>query len=117
MKEAKTHLYEGMYIVRPTLSDEAKEKALKKVTSLIESLGGKHEKTIDWGRKKLAYEIKGSREGSFNLIYFSLPSTSIDELIRENHLNEDLLRYMHIQIDQVPESDEVTFKSIVQVER
>ena len=117
MKDAKTHLYEGMYIVRTTLSEEAKEKALKKVTSLIERLGGKLEKTIDWGRKKLAYEIKGSRDGSFNLIYFSLPANSIDELIRENHLNEDLLRYMHIQIDQVPEGEEITFKSIIQVER
>lgn len=117
MKQVKKHLFEGMYILRPTLSDDAREKALKKVTSMIESLGGKHEKSIDWGRRKMAYDIKGCREGHYTLIYFSLPTDTIDELIRENHLHEDLLRYMHIVIEEFPEGNEIVFKPLVQIER
>lgn len=117
MKQIRKHLYEGLYILRPTLSDDARDKALKKVISLIESLGGSHEKTIDWFRKKLAYEIKGCREGHYYLIYFTLPANAIDELIRENHLNEDLLRYMHIEVESTPEADEVVFNPVVEMER
>lgn len=117
MEKTRTQLYEAMLILRPTLSDDAKEKAMQKITSLIESLGGKSEKVLDWGRKKLAYEIKGSREGHYYLLYFELPTSSINEWIRENHLNEDLLRFMHMCVEQVPEGDEVNFKSLAMVER
>jgi small subunit ribosomal protein S6 len=65
----------------------------------------------------MAYDIKGCREGHYYLIYFSIPSNAIDELIRENHLHEDLLRFMHLVVEEVPESDEITFKQIVQIER
>jgi len=117
MKTAKRSLYEGLYILRSTLSDPAREGAHRKIISLIESLGGNHEKTIDWGRKKLAYRIKGNGEGHFYLIYFSLPTENINELIRENRLNEDLLRFMNVLIEKTPEGDEIKFKQIVEVER
>ncbi len=117
MKTERKHLYEGMYILRSTLSDETREKALLKTTSLIESLGGKKEKVIDWGRRKMVYEIKGCRDGHYYLVYFSLPTNAMNELIRENHLHEDLLRFAHLAIEEVPESDEIKFKTIVQEER
>lgn len=116
-EQKRKHLYEGMYIFRSTLSDDAREKAISKVTSLMESLGASIEKTLDWGRRKMAYDIKGCRDGHYMLIYFSLPTDSMDELIRENHLHEDLLRFMHVAIDEVPEGNEIKFKSIVQTER
>ena len=117
MRKEKRSLYEGLYILRATLSDAAREQAHQKIISLIESLKGSHEKTIDWGRKKLAYRIKGNGEGHYYLIYFSLPTESIHELIRENRLNEDLLRFMNVAIETTPEANEITFKQIVEVER
>jgi small subunit ribosomal protein S6 len=117
MKKAKTSLYEGLYIVRATLSDAAREQAHRKIISQIEALGGVHHKTIDWGRRKLAYRIKGNGEGHFYLIYFSHPTESIYELIRENRLNEDLLRFMNVLIEEVPKEDAISFKQIVEVER
>jgi small subunit ribosomal protein S6 len=117
MRATKTNLYEGLYIFRPTLSDEAREKALKKITTVIENSGGTLEKTIDWGRKKMAYEIKMCREGHYILIYFSLPTNVMDEVIRENHLHEDLLRYLHRTIEELPEGEQVKFKPLTNVER
>ena len=111
MKCLQKHLYEGIYILRSTLSDDAKEKALNKILSIIEMLKGKHEKTIDWGRRKMAYEVKGVKDGHYYVIYFDIPTNAVDELIRENHLNEDLLRFMHVAINFVPEEDTITFKS------
>jgi small subunit ribosomal protein S6 len=117
MRKAKKSLYEGLYILRATLSDAAREQAHKKIISQIEALGGSHEKTIDWGRKKMAYRIKGSGEGHFYLIYFTQPTENIEELNHENRLNEDLLRFMNVAIEEVPAGNEITFKQIVEAER
>ncbi len=129
MRGTRTNTYEGLYIFRPTLSDEAREKALKKITTVIENFGGKLEKTIDWGRKKMAYEIKSCREGHYILLYFSLPTSAIDELVRENHLHEDLLRYLHRTIAmhtegnevkiiaEIPAGQEIKFKTLTNIER
>ena len=87
-----------------------KKKALAKVSAAIIEGGGKVEKTIDWKRRKLSYQIKGSREGHYYLVYFYLPTVSIKEFIRENALNEDLLRSMHVSIESIPEDEAVEFK-------
>ena len=69
-KKQENQLYEGMYILNATLSEEARKKALEKITKGIESRGGKIEKVHDWGRRKLAYEIEGRREGYYYILYF-----------------------------------------------
>lgn len=113
MRENNTkNLYEGIFILRTSLSDDAKEKALAKVTAVITDGGGAVAKTIDWGRKKLAYQIKGAREGHFYVLYFDLPARSINEFIRENSLNEDLLRSMHVLTDKVPAEDVISFTEV-----
>jgi len=112
MAVVNKNLYEGIFILRTSLSDDAKEKALAKIAGVIAEGGGRVEKTIDWGRKKLSYTIKGSREGHFYVLYFFLPSPSIKEFIRENSLNEDLLRSMHVQVESVPEENVIEFKEV-----
>lgn len=108
-KNNTKNLYEGIFILRTSLSDDAKEKALAKVAGVITDGGGSIAKTIDWGRKKLAYPIKAAREGHFYVLYFELPAPSIKEFMRENSLNEDLLRFMHVLTDKVPEEDVIEF--------
>ncbi len=103
MQERK-HLYEGMYILNATLSEDARTKALERITSEITSRGGEIHKVHDQGRKKLAYEIRGSREGYYFLLYFSAPTSKLAELWREYHLNEDLLRFLTLKTDEVKES-------------
>lgn len=102
MKE-RNQLYEGMYILNATLSEDARTKALERITSEITSRGGEIHKIHDQGRKKLAYEIRGSREGYYFLLYFSAPSTALAELWREYHLNEDLLRFLTLRAEEVKE--------------
>lgn len=102
MKENK-QLYEGMYILSSTLSEDARKKALDRIAVGITDRGGEVHKVHDQGRKKMAYEIRGSREGHYYLLYFSAPTTALAELWREYHLNEDLLRFLTLKTNEVKE--------------
>lgn len=103
MGKDEKQLYEGMYVFSVTLSEEARRKALDKVTSGIINYGGEVLKIHDQGRKKLAYEIRGAREGYYYLVYFSVAPQAVSELWKEYHLNEDLLRFMTLKTDKIQE--------------
>lgn len=112
MLKHKQHLYEGMYILSATLSDDARQKALEKITSGITESGGSVVKLFEQGRKKLAYEINGKREGYYYVIYFNAATAAVSDFWKEYHLNEDLIRFMTLRAESVPEKLE--FKSIVE---
>ena len=54
--------YEAMYIINPTLEDEARAAIVERFSSLVSQNGGSVEKIDDWGKRKLAYEIEKLRE-------------------------------------------------------
>jgi small subunit ribosomal protein S6 len=112
MAKQRKHLYEGMYILSATLSDEARQKALEKITNGITGRGGEIHKVFDQGRKKLEYDINGRREGHYFLLYFSVPTTSMAEMWKEYHLNEDLVRFLTMRTSNVPEK--IEFKQLIQ---
>lgn len=106
VKKERRHLYEGMYILSATLSEEARKKALEKITSGISSKGGEIDRVFEQGRRKMCYEINGRREGYYYVIYFNAPSSSVAELWKEYHLNEDLIRFVTMRAESVPENME-----------
>ena len=94
MSEETNNLYEGMYCVSPMLSEGARAKALEKLERGIKDCGGEVRKVHDMGRRRLAYEIAGHREGYYFLLYFEVMPSSIAKLWEDYHLNEDLLRFV-----------------------
>lgn len=105
-------LYEGMYIISAQLSEDARNKAVEKIKAGIEGHGGSVKKVHDWGRRRLAYQIEGHREGYYFILYFECPAKAIEELWHEYHLNEDLVRFITLQADKVCE--EITFKALAE---
>lgn len=112
MAKQRKQLYEGMYILSATLSDDARQKALEKITSGIVERTGEVHKIFEQGRRKLAYEIDGRREGYYYILYFSVPSTAMAEMWKDYHLNEDLIRFLTLCAETIPEK--IEFKPIVQ---
>ncbi len=112
MKKERKRLYEGMYIINANLSEEARNKALEKIVSAIEEKQGELHKTIDMGKKKLAYQIGKKKEGYYYLLYFTIDASKIEVLWKEYHLNEDLIRFLTFKTDEVKENLE--FKSLIQ---
>ncbi|MCH9633813.1 MAG: 30S ribosomal protein S6 [Chlamydiae bacterium] len=103
MKKDRKHLYEGMYVISTTLSEEARKKAIEKIESEIVEKGGEVHKQHDMGRQKLAYSIRGRKEGHYFVLFFSLNSSEINALWKEYHLHEDLMRFMTLRADKVQE--------------
>jgi small subunit ribosomal protein S6 len=109
-QQQKQNLYEGMYVISASLSDDARNKALQKIQTGITQRGGEIVKIHDQGRRRLAYEIDGHREGHYLIMYFNLVPTGIAELWQEYHLNEDLIRFITLRADKV--MDKIEFKSL-----
>ncbi|MEB3238379.1 MAG: 30S ribosomal protein S6 [Candidatus Sericytochromatia bacterium] len=89
-----TKAYESMYIVRPQLEDEQVDAAMKQVEDLLAKFGGvlvRHEKK---GKRRLAYEVKDQREGTYCLINFEAGQLVLDELRRFFSISDDILRSM-----------------------
>lgn len=110
MSQERQHLYEGMYIISSTLSDDARNKALQRIQTGITQRGGEVVKVHDQGRRRMAYEIEGHREGHYFVLYFNLKTSGIAELWQEYHLNEDLIRFITLRADKVMEK--IEFKPI-----
>lgn len=110
MKEIKPNLYEGMYVISATLSDDARNKAFEKIKKGIADRGGEILKIHDQGRRRLAYEIEKHREGYYYLVYFNIVPSAISELWQEYHLHEDLIRFMTLRAEEVLEK--IEFKTI-----
>lgn len=112
MEQTKQNLYEGMYILSATLSDDARQKALEKIKTGITQKGGEIVKLHEQGRKRLAYEINNRREGFFYLLYFTVKPSAINELWQEYHLNEDLIRFITLRTESVMEK--IEFKPLAE---
>lgn len=110
MKKQNKGLYEGMYILSATLSDESRKKAFDKITEGIAQKGGEIHKIHEQGRRRLAYEIEGKREGFYYVLYFTVPTSAVVELWKDYQLHEDLIRFMTMRVDAV--QDTLAFKPL-----
>lgn len=92
--------YETMYIVKPTLDDEAVEAVTKKFDDQIAGIGGSVDKTEKRGRKRLAYEVKDFKEGFYVLTEFKADPSQITELERLVKLNDDVIRHVIVRKEE-----------------
>jgi len=89
--------YEILFIVRPDLDDDKVQEVVKRVNTLIERAGGAAERTNLWGKRKLAYEVKHQKEGSYILQDFRIPPERIPELEAALKITEEVLRHLIVR--------------------
>src|SRR6202158_675564 len=89
--------YEVLYIVRADLDDEKVQDAVKRVNTLIERSGGSVERTNLWGKRKLAYEVKHQKEGSYVLQDFQFDPNRVPELEAALKITEEVLRHLIVR--------------------
>ena len=86
--------YELLFIVDPSIDEETRLAAEKRIDNTIASQGGKVSNVEEWGKRKLAYEINGLAEGDYTLIEFEAEPDAIAELDRVLHIMDAIVRYM-----------------------
>ena len=91
--------YELALVLNPSLDEEAKTEAFNKVQDLITRFGGTIEKVDDWGKRRLAYEIKKVNEGFYSFTTFEAALTAPVEIESRVRIMEDVLRYLIIRKD------------------
>jgi len=93
-------LYESTYIARHDMSTQQIEGLAETMANLVREHGGEVTKTEHWGLKTLAYRIKKNRKGHYVFFNIDAPAETIAELERNLRLNEDILRYLTIRVDE-----------------
>lgn len=93
--------YETVFIARQDLSPSQVEDLTKLFTGFITQGGGKIVKTESWGLRQLAYRINKNRKGHYVLIESDTAPAALIEMERNIRLNEDVLRYMTIRLDEL----------------
>lgn len=92
-------LYESVFIIHPSTSDDDVNALVERVKEIIAKPGGNVVHVENWGRKKLAYEVKKQRKGNYVLLNYEGGSGVVQELERNFRLMDAVLKYMTIKID------------------
>ena len=93
-------LYEHVFLARQDLSQAQVDALAATATEIVEANGGKVTKTETWGLKSLAYKIKRNRKAHFVMLNVEAPAGVIAELERQTQINEDVIRYLSIRVEE-----------------
>ncbi len=96
-------LYEHIFLTRQDVSPQQVEELTAQFTAVIAQGGGKVTKSEYWGLKSLSYRIKKNRKAHYTLINIDSPHAAVAEMERLMSINEDILRYMTIRMDELEE--------------
>ena len=92
--------YELGVVFKPNLEEDALKEELNRVQELVARFGGTIEKVDEWGKRRLAYEIKYFTEGFYTFITFTSESSAPAEIESRMRIMENVLRYLIIREDE-----------------
>jgi len=94
-----------MLIARQDITPAQVDELVASYAKVITDGEGKVLKTDNWGLKTLAYRINKNRKGYYVLFHFDTPAPALLEMERLMRLNEDVLRYMSIKVEEFVEEE------------
>jgi len=93
-------VYEILFIANPDLGEEAVDALTEQVQGFVEKDGGKVERVEKWGKKRLAYEVRGHREGYYVLIVTESSGPLVKEIERKMKVTDGVIRYLTVRVDE-----------------
>ncbi len=110
-------LYETVIIIRQETSTQQVEALADTFEDIVKQSGGSVKKRENWGLRSLAYKIKKNKKGHYILLNIEAPPTAIHEMERVMRLNEDILRYLTLRIDEIDEGPSIPAQNLARIER
>ncbi|MBI1778793.1 MAG: 30S ribosomal protein S6 [Proteobacteria bacterium] len=92
--------YESVFIARQDISTTQVDALIELLTGIVTQNGGQVTKKEYWGLKSLSYRIKKNRKGHYVLFQLDSPPVAVNELERNMRINEDVLRYLTIRLEE-----------------
>lgn len=103
-------LYEHVFLARQDLAQAQVDSLAEEATKIIEANEGKVTKTETWGLKSLAYPIQKNRKAHYVMLHVDAPGSVVEELERQTRINEDVIRYLTIRVDEHEEGPSVMMR-------
>ena len=97
-------LYETVLIARNDVTQQQVDLIADGIASQLETDGGEVKKREYWGLRTLAYRIKKNRKGHYMLLSMDAKPAFVTEMERKLGLNEDVLRFMTVRIEEIDEA-------------
>lgn len=92
--------YESIFILDPDLDEAAAQSAIEKIKGVITQGNGEILRVEDWGKRKLAYEVKKKSKGHYILIHFSGTPALLSELERNYRVMDAVIKFQSIRLDE-----------------
>ncbi|CAN7172836.1 30S ribosomal protein S6 [Rhizobium sp. LjRoot98] len=93
-------LYEHVFLARQDISAQQVDALVEQYKGVLEANGGKVGRVENWGLKSLTYRINKNRKAHYVLMDIDAPAPAVHEIERQMRINEDILRYMTIAVEQ-----------------
>ena len=100
-------LYESVFIARQEISPQQADALAETFSNIITENGGTVGKKENWGLKSLAFRIKKNRKGHYILLNIDGPSSAINEMERQMRLQEDVIRFLTVRVDELEEGPSI----------
>ena len=104
-------LYECVFIARNDVTQQQVEDIANGIASLIENEEGSVKKREYWGLRNLAYRVKKNRKGHYMLLGIDAKPETIKEIERQFNLNEDVLRFLTLRVEEIDDTPSPTLTS------
>ncbi|HNN91920.1 MAG TPA: 30S ribosomal protein S6 [Pseudomonadota bacterium] len=92
--------YETIFILRPETNQEGITQVNTRVRGIIDGLGGRPLKLDNWGKRKLAYEIKKQLKGIYMYWRFLGSTGLVEEIERNLRMIDSVIRYYTVKVDE-----------------
>ncbi len=96
-------LYECVLIARNEVTQQQVDTLADTITEQLSTDGGEVKKREYWGLRSLAYRVKKNRKGHYMLLGMDAKPAFIHEMERLLRLNEDVLRFMTLRVEEITE--------------
>ncbi|HET8761576.1 MAG TPA: 30S ribosomal protein S6 [Nitrospiria bacterium] len=100
-------VYETIFIVKTSLTDEELSGLVGKMRGVIEKHGGEILKSENWGKKKLAYEVRKEKKGAYVFFRFRGAGSVISELERQYRVEDAIIKFLTVKCDPKLLADEM----------
>ncbi len=105
-------LYEHVFLSRQDVSAQQVEELSAQLKGVIEQMGGKVTKVEQWGVKTLSYRVRKNRKAHYTMFNVDAAPAVLNEIERQERLNEDVLRYLTVRVEELEEGPSAMMRKV-----